>query len=93
MDEGAIVILICDNEVVDVSNVIVDDVVVSTVMVDDVVVMIVVVFDLLVVVLNIRPGVEIIVRVTFVIAVALVSFVFDDVALVVIDFVVVVVLL
>ena len=45
------------------------------------------------VVLDIRPGVEMVVRVTSVIAVTLVSFVFNDVALVVIVFVVVVVLL
>ena len=43
--------------------------------------------------LDIRPGVEMVVRVTSVIAVALVSFVFNDVALVVIVFVAVVVVL
>ena len=89
MDEGAIVIFIGGNEVVDVSNGTVDVVVVSTVIVDAAV------FDLLVeaVVVDIRPGVEVVVRVTFLIAVALVSLVFNDVALVVIVFVVVVVLL
>ena len=77
MDEGAIVIVIGGNEVVDVSNVIVDVVVVMLVGA---------------VVVDIRPGVEMVVRVTFIIAVALVSFVFKDVALVVIVIVVVVVL-
>ena len=43
--------------------------------------------------LDIRPGVEMVVRVTSVIAVTLVSFVFNDVALVVIVFVAVVVVL
>ena len=42
------------------------------------------------VVVEIRPGVEMVVRVTSVIAVTLVSFVFNDVALVVIVFVVVI---
>ena len=42
---------------------------------------------------EIRPGVEMVVRVTSVIAVTLVSFVFNDVALVVIVFVAVVVVL
>ena len=93
LDEGAIVIFICGNEVADVSNVIVDVVVVSTVIVDAAI--LVAVFDLLVeaVVVDIGPGVEMVVRVTFVIAVALVSLVFNDVALAVIVFVVVVVLL
>ena len=78
MDEGAFVIFIGGNEVVDVSNVIVDVVVVMLVGA---------------VVVDIRPGVEMVVRVTFVSAVALVSFVLNDVALVVFVFVVVVVLL
>ena len=85
MDEGAIVTFIGGSEFVDVSNVIVDVVVFMTVAV----------FELLVeaAVVDIRSGVEMVVRVTFVIAVALVSFVFNDVAVVVIVFVVVVVLL
>ena len=78
MDEGAIVILIGGNEVVNVSTVIVDVVVVMLVEA---------------VVVDIRPGVEMVVPVTFVIAVALVSFVLNDVALVVSVFVFVVVLL
>ena len=84
LDEGAIVTFIGGSEFVDVSNVIVDVVVFMTVAV----------FDLLVeaAVVDIRSGVEMVVRVTFVIAVALVSFVFKDVALVVIVIVVVVVL-
>ena len=84
LDEGAIVTFIGGSEFVDVSNVIVDVVVFMTVAV----------FELLVeaAVVDIRSGVEMVVRVTFVIAVALVSFVFKDVALVVIVIVVVVVL-
>ena len=84
LDEGAIVTFIGGSEFVDVSNVIVDVVVFMTVAV----------FDLVVeaAVVNIRSGVEMVVCVTFVIAVALVSFVLNDVALVVIVIVVVVVL-
>ena len=84
LDEGAIVTFIGGSEFVDVSNVIVDVVVFMTVAV----------FDLLVeaAVVDIRSGVEMVVRVTFVIAVALVSFVFKDVTLVIIVIVVVVVL-